>query len=51
MLQQNGQQNEPRKYTAKEWEEMKPEIARLYNSGSLESVVKSIREEHGFDAT
>jgi hypothetical protein len=51
MSQQTGQENEARKHIAKEWENMKPEITRLYESGTLENVIKSMAEQHGFNAT
>jgi hypothetical protein len=51
MSQQSDRQNEARKYTAQDWEVMKSEIARLYESGTLGSVMRVMREEHGFDAT
>jgi hypothetical protein len=51
MFRQNCQQNEARKYTANDWEDMRPNIARLYDSGTLESVIRSMREEYGFEAT
>jgi hypothetical protein len=51
MFQRTSGQNEARKYAAKDWEDRKPEIARLYESGTLESVMKFMREKYGFDAT
>jgi hypothetical protein len=51
MSQQTGQENEARQHTAKGWEEMKPEIARLYESDTLENVIKFMAEQHGFNAT
>jgi hypothetical protein len=51
MSQQTGQENEGRKHTAKEWDNVKPEITRLYESGTLENVIKSMAEQHGFNAT
>jgi hypothetical protein len=40
-----------RRYTVKEWEDQKEEIARLYETGTLENVVIRMREDHGFEAT
>ena len=51
MFQRTSGQSEARKCTAKDWEDMKSEIARLYESGTLESVMKFMREKYGFDAT
>jgi hypothetical protein len=50
MSQQTGQENEARQHTVKEWGDMKPEIARLYESGTLKNVIKSMAEQ-GFHAT
>jgi hypothetical protein len=50
MSQQTGQENEARQHTAKEWDDMKPEIARLYESRTLKNVIKSMAEQ-GFNAT
>ena len=44
-------QNEVRKYTAKDWEEQRPEIARLYEDNTLSKVMELMREQHGLDAT
>ena len=43
--------HEARKYTAEDWESQRPEITRLYENGTLESVMKFMREQHGLDAT
>jgi hypothetical protein len=42
---------ELRKYTAKDWDTQRPEITRLYKNGTLDDVIKSMRERHGLDAT
>jgi hypothetical protein len=41
-----GRQYEARKYTAKDWDTQRPEIIRLYKNGTLESVMKFMREQH-----
>ena len=40
-----------RKYTAKDWETHRSEITRLYKNGTLDDVIKSMKERHGLDAT
>lgn len=42
---------ETRRYTTQEWEEQKAEIERLWESGTLENLVVSMRQQHGFEAT
>ena len=32
------------------WELLKPTIERLYNQMTLPEIIKTIRDEHGFDA-
>jgi hypothetical protein len=44
-------QKELRKYTAKDWDEQKPEIERLYKDNTLESVRAFMKRHHGLDAT
>ena len=46
-----GIQNEARKYTAVDWDAQRPEITRLYESATLESVMKVMRERHRLEAT
>ena len=46
-----GMHTEIRKYTKKDWEAYKPEITRLYESNTLDTVIKVMRERHGLDAT
>ena len=46
-----SKQNEARKYTAKDWDEQRLEITRLYENNTLNSVVEVMRERHGLDAT
>jgi hypothetical protein len=40
-----------RKYTAKDWDAQRPETVRLYENGTLESVIIYMREQYGLDAT
>jgi hypothetical protein len=51
MLPPVSQQSEVRKYRAEEWNAWKPEITRLYENDTLQSVMKYMRERHGLDAT
>jgi hypothetical protein len=51
MLPPGSKQNKARKYTAKDWDEQRPEIIRLYKSNTLNSVVETMRDRHGLDAT
>jgi DNA-binding transcriptional MerR regulator len=44
-------QNELRIYTAKDWDEQKPEIERLYKDNTLESVRAFMEQHHGLEAT
>jgi hypothetical protein len=44
-------ENETRRYTAQEWEVQRPEIARLWGNSTLEVLVASMKELHGFEAT
>ena len=44
-------QNEARKYTARDWDEQRPEITRLYENNTLNGVMEYMREQHGLDAT
>jgi hypothetical protein len=46
-----GEQNETRKYTAKDWEEQRVEITRLYEKNTLAKVIELMREQHGLYAT
>jgi hypothetical protein len=46
-----GEQNDTRKYTAKDWDTHKLEITGLYENGTLDNVIKSMRKRHGLDAT
>lgn len=46
-----GKQNEARKYTVKDWDAQRLEIARLYEENTLESVREFMRKQHGLDAT
>jgi hypothetical protein len=46
-----GEQDEVRKYTAKDWDAQRLEITRLYNENALKVVMKVMREQHGLDAT
>jgi hypothetical protein len=48
---QNDKRNKARKYAAEDWEALKLEIARLYNNGTLSSIMRLMKERHGFDAT
>jgi hypothetical protein len=51
MLPPGSNQNKARKYTAKDWDEQRPEIIRLYESNTLNGVVETMRDRHGLDAT
>jgi hypothetical protein len=51
MLLPGNKQNKARKYTAKDWDEQRPEIIRLYESNTLNNVVETMRDRHGLDAT
>jgi hypothetical protein len=51
MLPPSSKQNEARKYTAKDWDEQRPEIIRLYESNTLNIVAETMRDRHGLDAT
>jgi hypothetical protein len=46
-----NKQGEARKYTAKDWEELKSEITRLYENNPLNKVVELMAEQHGLSAT
>ena len=46
-----GRQNETRKYTTRDWDAQRLEITRLYDNGTLESVMKFMRDYHRLDAT
>ncbi|OBT47133.1 hypothetical protein VE00_03127 [Pseudogymnoascus sp. WSF 3629] len=46
-----GRQNETRKYTTRDWDAQRLEITRLYDNGTLESVMKFMRDRHRLDAT
>jgi hypothetical protein len=51
MLPPGSKQDKARKYTAKDWDEQRPEIIKLYESNTLNSVVEIMRDCHGLDAT
>jgi hypothetical protein len=51
MLPPATQQNKIRKYSREDWNAQRPEITRLYENGTLESVMKFMRERYGLDAT
>jgi len=44
-------QNKAREYTAEDWEAQKQEITRLYEKNTLASIMKLMKERHGFDPT
>ena len=46
-----GEQNEARKYTAKDWVEQRMEITRLYEKNTLDKVIELMKEQHGLYAT
>lgn len=46
-----GKQNKSRKYAPEDWDAQRPEITRLYENNTIESVIKFMRERHGLDAT
>ena len=47
----DSEQNKARKYTMEDWETQRPEITRLYEENTLNSVMKLMKERHGLDAT
>ena len=51
MLPPASQQSKIRKYSPKDWDAQRPEITRLYENDTLESVMKFMRERYGLDAT
>jgi hypothetical protein len=51
MLPPPSEQIKLRKYSREDWDIQRPEITRLYEDGTLDSVMKSMRERYGLDAT
>jgi hypothetical protein len=51
MLPPATQQKKTRKYSREDWNAQRSEITRLYESGTLESVMNFMRERYGLDAT
>jgi len=51
MLPPASQQEKLRKYSREDWNDQRREITRLYENGTLESVMKFMREQYGLDAT
>jgi ribulose bisphosphate carboxylase small subunit len=46
-----SKQSEARKFTAKDWEELRSEITRLYENNALNKVIELMAEQHGLSAT
>jgi len=46
-----GEQNDTRKYTAKDWDARRLEITELYENGTLDNVIKSMKTRYGLEAT
>jgi hypothetical protein len=46
-----SKQSEVRKFTAKDWEELRSEITRLYENNALNKVIELMAEQHGLSAT
>ena len=51
MLPPASQQEKLRKYSREDWNDQRLEITRLYENGTLESVMKFMREQYRLDAT
>jgi hypothetical protein len=51
LLPSTGNQIEVRRYTPEDWDFHRQEITRLYERGTLEGVMKTMRDRHGLDAT
>jgi hypothetical protein len=47
----DSNQSEARKYTAKDWEELRLEITRLYENNPLTKVMELMTVQHGLSAT
>ncbi|PVH71368.1 hypothetical protein DL98DRAFT_596999 [Cadophora sp. DSE1049] len=45
----NRKRNKARKYPEEDWEAQKQEITRLYEKNTLDSIMKLMKERHGFD--
>lgn len=51
MIPRASKQSEARKYTAKDWDALRPEITQLYMENTLDRVMQVMRLQHGLSAT